>query len=110
MDRAAPAGRLSAFRRRHRTDGAAFEGDCQASHLERMERSTRRRRGRKAAGRLAQGGIRRHRPRNWDEPMSKTIYLFPNTGHHYYFFPLALQAGTATADVKKFEEREKVSL
>jgi hypothetical protein len=42
--------------------------------------------------------------------MSKTIYLFPNTGHQYYFLPLALDVGSAAADVKKFEDLEKVTL
>jgi hypothetical protein len=42
--------------------------------------------------------------------MTKTIFLFPNTGHHYYFLPLSLPSGTAAAGIKNFEDDEEVTL
>jgi hypothetical protein len=41
--------------------------------------------------------------------MNKTVYLFPNTGHHYYFFPLALPPDRRQ-DIAAFEAAEKLKL
>lgn len=42
--------------------------------------------------------------------MKRKIFLFPNTGHHYYFMPLELEVGIAQDAIRKFQTVENVEL